>query len=70
MPKNPFNIALKNILIAVGAAVALSALIGTLRDNWLESFLTFAPATATGLLAVASFWSAREGFDAGQKTKN
>lgn len=64
---SPFGIAVKHILIAVVSAVVASSIISLFRTNRLESFLSSAPSIATGLLAVASFWSAREGFVAGQR---
>jgi energy-converting hydrogenase Eha subunit A len=62
------RIALKNILIAVAASVIMSAVLGLFRDDWTAYFVSTAPSIATGLLAVASFWSAREGFEAGARS--
>jgi hypothetical protein len=63
-----FRIGLKNIVIAVVAAVSMSAVLGLFRDDWTAYFLSSAPSIATGLLAVASLWSAREGFEAGVRS--
>jgi hypothetical protein len=61
-------IGVKNILISLLAAACTSAVIGLFRDNWTESFVQFFSNIATGLLAVASLWSARDGFEAGVRS--
>lgn len=62
------RIGLKNVLIAVVASAGMTAVLGLFRADWTEYFVSTAPSIATGLLAVASLWSAREGYEAGARS--
>lgn len=62
------RIGLVNVLIAVVTSAVMTALLGFFREDWTEYFLSTAPSVATGLLAVASLWSAREGYEAGVRS--
>jgi hypothetical protein len=62
------RIGLRNVLIAMGISLVFSAGMCLFRDDWVANFWKNAHSFVPGLLVAASFWSAREGFEAGVRS--